>query len=151
MDLRPTAERVEMATIESVNERIRTETQRRVMYYADHPEEINARLDELDKEWDIERTLEVNMSTLALSGLILAATVNRRWVLIPATVLGFFMQHAIQGWCPPLPVLRRMGIRTMKEITAERHALKAIRGDYDHPNGRGGSAGAGRIFDSAWE
>ncbi|MCA9457611.1 MAG: hypothetical protein KC587_13175, partial [Nitrospira sp.] len=40
------------------------------------------------------------------------------------------LQHAIQGWCPPVPLFRRMGIRTTHEIQQERHALKALRGDY---------------------
>jgi hypothetical protein len=133
-----------------VNERIRRETQRNVVYYAEHPEEINARLEELDREWDIERALEVNMSTVALTGIVLAATVNRKWLLLPAAALGFFLQHALQGWCPPLPILRRMGVRTMREIASERHALKAIRGDYDDAH-RASGPNAGRIFDSAWD
>ena len=33
-------------------------------------------------------------------------------------------------WCPPLPLVRRLGIRTLAEIEQERHALKALRGDY---------------------
>jgi hypothetical protein len=38
-------------------------------------------------------------------------------------VQGFFLQHAIQGWCPPLPVLRRLGFRTVQEIEEERAIL----------------------------
>jgi hypothetical protein len=45
-------------------------------------------------------------------------------------VQGFFMQHALSGWCPPLPVLRRLGFRTQYEIEQERYALKALRGDF---------------------
>jgi hypothetical protein len=41
------------------------------------------------------------------------------------------MQHALQGWCPPLPLLRRLGVRTQQEIERERYALKALRGDFD--------------------
>jgi hypothetical protein len=48
-------------------------------------------------------------------------------------VQGFFMQHALQGWCPPLPVFRRLGFRTQYEIEQERYALKAIRGDFGSP------------------
>jgi hypothetical protein len=139
-----------MATSTDVNEHIRQQTQRSVMYYAEHPEQIEARLEELDREWDIERTLEVNMSSIALTGLVLAATVNRKWLLLPATVLGFFMQHALQGWCPPLPALRRLGVRTTKEIAAERNALKIIRGDYEKARQTNGNQDSGRIFDEAW-
>ena len=45
-------------------------------------------------------------------------------------VLGFLFQHAIQGWCPPVPVLRRFGVRTAAEIEEERYALKLLRGDF---------------------
>jgi len=48
-------------------------------------------------------------------------------------VFGFFFQHATQGWCPPIPVFRRMGVRTRREINRERYALKALRGDFDAP------------------
>lgn len=39
--------------------------------------------------------------------------------------------HALQGWCPPLPVFRCYGFRTAAEIDYERYALKAIRGDFE--------------------
>ena len=63
-------------------------------------------------------------------GLALGAFVDRRWFIFPAAIAGFLLQHAIQGWCPPVPLFRRMGIRTAHEIQQERHALKALRGDY---------------------
>ena len=43
----------------------------------------------------------------------------------------FLFQHALQGWCPPVPVLRRLGFRTVYEIDRERFSLKAIRGDFE--------------------
>jgi hypothetical protein len=43
----------------------------------------------------------------------------------------FFAQHALQGWCPPLPILRRHGVRAAREIERERYAIKALRGDFD--------------------
>ena len=36
----------------------------------------------------------------------------------------FLLQHALQGWCPPVPILRRQGFRTRHEIDAERQALR---------------------------
>jgi hypothetical protein len=68
---------------------------------------------------------------IVLLGLALATTVNSKFVLLPAGVLGFFAQHALQGWCPPIPVFRRLGVRTQREIERERYALKALRGDFD--------------------
>lgn len=91
---------------------------------------ISARIAELDREWDIERYLETLAPSLALTGIALSLLGGRKWLLLPATVLGFFLQHAIQGWCPPLAVLRRRGVRTRREIEEERYALKALRGDF---------------------
>ncbi len=48
----------------------------------------------------------------------------------PAAVAGFLFQHAVQGWCPPVPLFRRLGFRTAREIDHERYALKALRGDF---------------------
>ena len=55
---------------------------------------------------------------------------DRRFFMLPAAVAGFLLQHAVQGWCPPVPVLRRLGFRTASEIDEERYVLKALRGDF---------------------
>ncbi len=125
-----TSNRVMDNTDESVNEHIYCETKLRVEHYARHPEQIEQRLAELDAEWDVERMLETGSSTLTLTGLLLGATVSKKWFLLSLGVQGFFMQHALQGWCPPLPVLRRLGFRTADEISVERYALKSLRGDF---------------------
>ena len=83
------------------------------------------RIEVLDREWDVERILEVNAPMLALSGLVLGVTFNKKWLLLPGVVLSFLLQHGLQGWCPPLPILRRLGVRTRGEIDREKYALKA--------------------------
>ena len=125
-----TAARVPSNTSTQVNLQIRKATEERIEYYSQHIGEIEARLTELDREWDIERTIEANASTIAFAGIILGTTVNIRWLILPFAVTGFLFQHAIQGWCPPVPVLRNMGFRTADEINKERYALKALRGDF---------------------
>jgi hypothetical protein len=92
--------------------------------------EINRRILELEQEWDMERVLETNASAIALTGLVLGATHNRKWLIVPGVVLSFLFQHAVQGWCPPVPVFRRLGVRTRQEIDEEKYALKALRGDF---------------------
>lgn len=128
-------ERVPQHTAESINERIHEATMDRLEHYARHPEQIEGRLRELDREWDVERMLEVNAAALALTGTLLGAFVDRRWLMLPGAVTAFLLQHGVQGWCPPLPVLRRMGVRTPREIEAERYALKTLRGDFDDAEG----------------
>lgn len=137
-----TTERVSVHTADAINRRIRREAEERVAYFANHPTEIPARLHELDREWDIERTLEANASTLALTGVVLGATVDKRWLALPALVLTFLFQHAVQGWCPPMPVLRRLGFRTTSEIEQERYTLKALRGDFAEVEHAGDKASA---------
>ena len=123
--------RVPEHTAERANEQIRRQTEENIARYAAAgPEAIDRRLEELDREWDIERTLEANAATVALIGLGLGTFVDRRFYLLPAAVAGFLLQHAVQGWCPPVPVFRRLGVRTAREIDEERFALKALRGDF---------------------
>jgi hypothetical protein len=56
--------------------------------------------------------------------------VDHRFYLLPGLVGAFLLQHAIQGWCPPVPIFRRLGFRTAGEIDEERYALKDLRGDF---------------------
>lgn len=93
--------------------------------------EITLRLEELRKEWDIERMFEVNAASISLASLILGTMVNKRWFALSGIVAGFLLQHGLQGWCPPLPLFRSMGYRTRQEIDEEIYALKALRGDFD--------------------
>lgn len=75
--------------------------------------------------------LQTNISVLSLVGVGLASRVNKRWAALSVGVPAFMIQHALQGWCPPLAILRRLGIRTAREINDERFALQALRGDFD--------------------
>lgn len=125
------ADRVRRHTTAARLEEMDGKTRRNVREFGAKPAEIDDRIAELEREWDVERTLEANASTLALTGAVLGTTVNRRWFWLTGGVLGFLFQHATSGWCPPLPVLRRLGVRTQNEIDQEKYALKAIRGDFD--------------------
>lgn len=120
-----TTERVAKNTRAEDNRKIREMIERRIHEFADHPEDIPKRLDELDREWDVERILEANAATLALVGTLLGFK-DKRFLTLPLLVTGFLLQHALQGWCPPLPILRRLGVRTETEIMGERNSLKAM-------------------------
>jgi hypothetical protein len=131
--LPPTTTRIEDHSSPELNElvRLRTDAQLSRLEQADRVE-LDVRLAELDREWDAERVLQVNAAAAILTGVALGYAVDRRFLWIAAGALAFFGQHALQGWCPPLPILRRRGVRTMREIERERYALKALRGDFDH-------------------
>ena len=126
------ADRVRANTSEEINCRIDREIDERVREYAaPSPADITRRIRELDREWDMERLLEANASALAFTGLLLGVTHSKKWLIVPGFVLPFLFQHAVQGWCPPVPVFRRLGVRTRKEIDREKYALKVLRGDFD--------------------
>ena len=127
-----TTYRVPAHTAAHVNRQIQEQIEGNLAYFAEHPDEIDHRLEELDREWDIERVLEANAASFSLLGLTLGLTLDRRWLALPVGVAAFLLQHAVQGWCPPVPIFRRLGIRTVGEIDQERDALKALRGDFEN-------------------
>jgi hypothetical protein len=139
-----TVERVPLHTAPEDNQRIWRQTEVNVALYTRLGDEaIDRRLQELEEEWDIERMLEANAASVSLIGLALGATVDRRLFILPALVAGFLLQHAVQGWCPPISLFRRLGFRTATEIDEERYALKALRGDFRGvPAGANGEHGA---------
>lgn len=123
---------VRNATSEKTNRKIDVQALAYVReYVSKSPEAIDKRIIELEKEWDIERVLEFNAASLALSGVLLGIS-NRRWTILSGIVTVFLIQHAVQGWCPPLPLFRALGIRTRKEIDQEKYTLKAVRGDFNN-------------------
>jgi len=126
MELPNTNERVAINTSEKVNSDIQMYIQNSIYFYRRNPQLIEQRLEELDKEWDIERVLETNASTLIVASSALGFVASKKFFLIPFVVGTFLLQHALQGWCPPLPILRRLGYRTTSEIQEERDALQNI-------------------------
>ena len=125
------SDRVREHTASEVNARIDDAMRDRLFHYSTcSDEEITRRIDALDREWDLERYIEVLAPSVALSGLALGLLGRRKWFVLPAVVLSFLVQHAVQGWCPPLAGLRRLGVRSRREIDEERYALKALRGDF---------------------
>jgi sirohydrochlorin ferrochelatase len=93
-------------------------------------EQVERRLCELDREWDTDRVLETEASAMGLIGLALGAFVNRKLLVLPALVASGVLLHAQTGRYPLMPLFRRLGVRTAREIARERYALKALRGDF---------------------
>jgi hypothetical protein len=122
----PTRER----TSHAVNRRIDLQTRGALEEAAASPAALRARLAELDQEWDVDRAL---MATFSVLGSFTASNMVRNvrrtgklggLGLLFWTQMGFLLHHAVRGWCPPVAVLRRMGFRTAREISAERVALE---------------------------
>lgn len=139
-------DRVRRRTSPRVNAGIDEKILNNIRRYGLQPAEvITRRIDELEREWDIERVLQGNASSLALFGGAMAAAVNRRWLWLSGGVLGFLLLHSIQGWCPPLPMLRRLGVRTRGEIDREKFALRLLRGDFSSVRSGSGAANPERV------
>ena len=127
----PGEDRVRASTDPEINERNDQRLEQRIRFYATQDKEtISERIAALDREWDIERALETTAASFTLTGTLLGLMSSRRGLVLPVIVSGFLLNHALKGWCPPLPVLRRAGLRTRIEIERERYALKLLRGDF---------------------
>lgn len=125
-------DRVRTNTDADINSKIDRQIEANIRFYSTQPHEtLNHRIRELDEEWDIERFIITQASSLALTGLTLGLVKNRKWFALSGFVLPFLLMHGVQGWCPPVPVLRRLGFRTRGEIDCEKFAIKALRGDFD--------------------
>jgi hypothetical protein len=126
-----TTERVIQHTPSRLNEAIAEQIRASVARHAlASPQMLEQRLRELDHEWDVERITSTAASLGLLAGMALAVTFGTVWLIVPALIALSLLLHAVFGWSPALPVIRQLGVRTMREIDHERYALKALRGDF---------------------
>ena len=122
-----THDRVRENTSKKALEKIDRKTEENIHHYGSQDRAaIRQRIEALNKEWDTERVLEITSGINVLLGLALGLTVNRRWLILSAVSAAFLVQHTVQGWCPPLPVIRSLGVRTKNEIEQERDALMEL-------------------------
>lgn len=122
-----TIKRVRLHTNKYINEKIKENTLRNISYYTGKDnKEIIDRIESLNREWDIERVLETNAASVVILSTIFGFKVNKKWFALSGIAGAFLLQHAIQGWCPPVPVFRRLGVRTSSEINYEKQALKNL-------------------------
>jgi hypothetical protein len=104
---------------------------RRLLYYANHPQFIEHRISQLDRETSVEQVLNNGTASLTLTGVLLALLSSRRWLVLSvlATVLFFLKGQAKDAGL--LTVLRDQGYRSQEEISREKQMLQALRGDFD--------------------
>ena len=131
--LPPTTKRVAIYTNPEVNEMIRNNTIENLMPYEDADvEEITRRIHSLNAEWDIERYTEAKAAAAIMSVSMFGLSKHKCWSCVGLITGVFLMQHALLGWCPSAPIMRKMGIRTTEEINQEKMVLKALRKDFSH-------------------
>ena len=97
------------------------------------PLAATVRLRQLDQEIDLEHALQLSAAALGFIGAVLAIAVHRTFVLLPLLAFALLGQYAIQGWCPPVPLLIRLGLRSRSDIDRERYALAASFAEAQEP------------------
>lgn len=133
----PCSKRVEMHTDQEINNYIKNKTIENVdKFVGTDINTLSDRIEKLDREWDTERVVEAKAAALILISTVLGFTASKKWFLASGLISLFLLQHAMQGWSPSLPFIRRMGIRTPDEICDEKAALKYLRGDFSEINGK---------------
>jgi hypothetical protein len=123
-------DRARRHTARSVLRRIDDDTVHHLAEVANDPAAAPRRLGELDREWDLDRTIEAEAATMGLLGLALGVFVRPGFLALPAMVGAGVFLFATRGVYPLLPIFRRAGVRTSREIQRERYAVKALRGDF---------------------
>jgi hypothetical protein len=133
-------ESVDILTVEVESRDISTESNEDISqdlinriskYYNSTPEAITKRLQELENEWDIEKTVQMNVSTMAIAGIILGTLFSKRWFLLSGIAAGIMFLNGI-GAKQPSQFLKSVGVRTRQEIDDEIYGLKALRGDFEN-------------------
>lgn len=123
----PSTSKVKLHTKPESNQKIEQKTQQNIKDYQGASKELlNKRLQQLDREWDIERVVESKAAVMILISTILGFTRRKCWFFISLISSFFLLLHAIVGWCPSLPIVRCLGIRTPEEIQEEKTAIKAL-------------------------
>jgi hypothetical protein len=123
-------DRIRRHTAADVLRRIDGTTAASLARCAQTPAATEGRLEELDREWDVDRALELEAAVTGLFGLALGTFVRKEFLALPTLVASAVLLQAVTGRYPLMPLFRRLGLRTSKEIAGERYALKALRGDF---------------------
>lgn len=128
----PTAKRAAFHTCNNVNQDIKNKTIGCINTYKNSGEAVlSDKIEKLNREWDTERVLETNAASVVLLSSMMGYKKKKCcWFLLTGAVGFFLLQHALQGWCPPLPVIRKLGVRTAEEMNQEKTVFKLIRGDF---------------------
>ena len=106
-------------------------TARNVRFYATHSTDLlNQRLKQLESEVPIESIIHRNGSILTIAGLVLFLILRRRWWILPLAIATLQLQFSSTNRGPLVTFLRRRGLRSQREIEAEKMSLRALRGDF---------------------
>jgi len=126
----PTDTRIPRSSSYEANAGIKARTLKNVELLQDSSKvEIETRLITLDNEWDIERIVGLTTSSIATIGFCFGFWYSAYWYVMSFVSLFMLEMHALQGWTPLLPLFRNFGVRTFREINAEREGLRIALGE----------------------
>lgn len=126
-----TSQRVAAYTSPGINEMIRDSTLENLKCLENAEEaELSRRIRSLNAEWDMERFVEAEAAACVIGCSLLGMSKRKFWSLLTLIAGTFLLQHALLGWCPTAPVMRKMGIRAAEEISQEKTVLKLLRRDF---------------------
>ncbi|HML35917.1 MAG TPA: DUF2892 domain-containing protein [Bacillota bacterium] len=128
-----TTQRVAAYTDPDINDKIRTYTKDSLASMQDaDEEELSRRIQTLNAEWDTERFMEAEAAVCIMGCSLLGISRNKFWSFLTLISGIALLQYALLGWCPAMPVKRKLGLRTAEEINQEKIVLKMLRKDFDH-------------------
>jgi len=108
-------------------------TARSIRFYSAQPvEHLTRRIMELEREIPLEAFVYRGGAAVTIMSLILLLfrSKSRSWLILALVVTTLQLQYSYQGRNRLTDLLRRRGYRSRREIQAEKHSLKALRGDF---------------------
>ena len=101
-----TTKKVQYHTNNIINDKIRNNTLNCINTIKDAGSiALSCKIDKLNDEWDTERVLETSAASFVLAGSVMGYKKTKcSCFLFTGMVGAFLLQHALHGWCPPLPI-----------------------------------------------
>lgn len=93
--------------------------------------QIDQRMKHLDREWSVERVIEVEAPVMIGLGVTLGLLHNNKWFALSGFAASMVVLHNTRGSYPLLPLFQRLGFRSQKDIEDERNALRVLRKDHE--------------------
>jgi hypothetical protein len=124
--------RIAQNTNPLINQMIMDHTEKSLLFYAEHMDQVDDRINRLKNEMDVSQALASNASLLGMFGLFMSLVARARiFILFTIVALMVLTQNSLSGWSPPDMLLRRLGFRTKEEIQMELYGLRMLKGDFD--------------------
>jgi hypothetical protein len=96
-------------------------------YFTHDAASIENRLQELNKEWDLERVHDLNASFSALNGTLLGKLLDKHFTDLPFTTSTRLVNETKYEYTPPIEMFKALGYRPKEEIEKEKQLLHSLK------------------------